>query len=261
LAPAEATQASNGGGNPRLGTAFADGAPDGGASAATRVAVVSDVPAWSAALAGALAGRGVVCATIDEPATDFAGATQQLAKIDAGDGPVDAVVVALSGGDVATSDGAAWERVLAEHAGVVDRIATDAAWVRAVADLSAAGERALRVVTVIDASTAGGRSRAQAAAQLSRAAHPATGDRVDALTLSIEAPGGGEPIGDIVAHLVADAEAGALSGAELAVGPDWFGLRSHPHPAGSVSFGGPDVPDWVDGALREMVGVSPQEVA
>ena len=35
LAPAEAAQASNGGGNPRLGTAFADGAPDGGASAAT----------------------------------------------------------------------------------------------------------------------------------------------------------------------------------------------------------------------------------
>jgi hypothetical protein len=26
-----------------------------------------------------------------------------------------------------------------------------------------------------------------------------------------------------------------------------------------VSFGGPDVPDWVDDALREMVGVSGHE--
>jgi hypothetical protein len=57
-----------------------------------------------------------------------------------------------------------------------------------------------------------------------------------------------------VAHLVCDADAGALSGAELVVGPDWFGLRSHPHPAGSVSFGGPAVPGWVDDALQEMVG-------
>ncbi len=50
------------------------------------------------------------------------------------------------------------------------------------------------------------------------------------------------------------ADAGALSGAELVVGGNWFGLRSHPHPAGSVSFGGPEVPDWVDDALRVLVG-------
>ena len=36
-------------------------------------------------------------------------------------------------------------------------------------------------------------------------------------------------------------------------GPDWFGMRRHPHPAGTISFGGPDVPDWVDGALRDLV--------
>jgi NAD(P)-dependent dehydrogenase (short-subunit alcohol dehydrogenase family) len=252
LAPAEATQASNGGGNPRLGTAFADGAPDGGASAASRALVVSDQPARAAEVQEALAARGVACATIDAPATGFAAAAKQLADAAAASGPFDAVVVTLAGG-ASSSAGDSWARVLEEHAGITEQIGTDAAWVRAVSDYSSAADRPVRVVSVIDASTAGGRSRAQSAAQLSRAAHPATDDRVDAFALSVEASGG--PVGEIVGHLVCDADAGALSGAELAVGADWFGLRSHPHPAGSVSFGGPDVPGWVDDVLREMVGV------
>jgi hypothetical protein len=124
--------------------------------------------------------------------------------------------------------------------------------VRAVSDYSGAANRPVRVVSVVEATTAGGRSRAQSATQLSRAAHPATEARVDAFAISVEAHGA--PVAEIVAHLVTDAEAGALSGAELAVGAEWFGVRSHPHPAGSVSFGGPEVPGWVDDALREMVG-------
>ena len=125
---------------------------------------------------------------------------------------------------------------------------------RAVSDYATAADRPVRVVSVVDATTAGGRSRAQSATQLSRAAHPATESRVDTFALSVEAAG--QPVGEIVAHLVCDADAGALSGAELVVGPEWFGLRSHPHPAGSVSFGGPAVPGWVDDALRELVGGS-----
>src|SRR5207237_7031795 len=112
-------------------------------------------------------------------------------------------------------------------------------------------ERSVRVVTVVDATDAGGRTRAAAATQLSRAAHGATDDRVDAYAVSVEAHG--EPVGEIVAQLVSDPEANALSGAELVVGADWFGLRRHPHPAGTISFGGPDVPDWVDRALRDLV--------
>ena len=160
-------------------------------------------------------------------------------------------MVALAGG-ASSSAAEGWARVLDEHAGVTEQIGTDAAWVRAVSDYSTAADRPVRVVTVVDATTAGGRSRAQSATQLSRAAHPGTDDRVDAFAVSVEASG--QPVGEIVAHLVSDADAGALSGAELVVGPDWFGLRSHPHPAGSVSFGGPAVPGWVDDALREMVG-------
>jgi NAD(P)-dependent dehydrogenase (short-subunit alcohol dehydrogenase family) len=253
LVPAEAAQASNGGGNPRLGTAFADVGAAGGRSVASRAVVVTDVAAWGTALTESLRARGVECTTIDDPARGFTAASEQLASTASASGAVDAVVIALAGGERASA-GEEWARVLEEHAGVTEQIGTDAAWVRAVSDYSSAADRAVRVVSVLDASTAGGRSRAQSATQLSRAAHPATDDRVDAFALSVEAPGGGEPVAEIVAHLVCDAEVGALSGAELVVGPDWFGLRSHPHPAGSVSFGGPDVPGWVDPVLRELVG-------
>jgi NAD(P)-dependent dehydrogenase (short-subunit alcohol dehydrogenase family) len=256
LAPAEATQTSNGGGNPRLGTAFADGAPDGGGAAAMRALVVSDEAARSAKLTGALAARGVACATIDAPDGSFAAAAEQLTAAADASGPFDAVVVALAGG-ARSSATDPWARVLDEHTGVTEQIGNDAAWVRAVSDYATAADRPVRVVSVVDASTAGGGSRAQSATQLSRAAHSGTDDRVDAFALSVEASGA--PVGEIVAHLVCDADAGALSGAELVVGPDWFGLRSHPHPAGSVSFGGPEVPAWVDAALRELVGAAASE--
>ena len=45
----------------------------------------------------------------------------------------------------------------------------------------------------------------------------------------------------------------SLSGAELVADADWFGLRSHPSPAGTLSFGGPAIPGWLDDALRDMV--------
>ena len=92
--------------------------------------------------------------------------------------------------------------------------------------------------------TAGGRSRAQASAQLARAARKATDDRVAAFAVSVET--------------AADARRGRRagrpprvqprgrrrsSGAELVAGAGWFGLRSHPRPSGSISFGGPAVPD------------------
>jgi len=254
LAPAEAAQGSNGGGNPRLGSAFEDGDPEDTTSVASRAVVVSDVAAWSKRLVEALTARGVECVTLDAPVTTFTAASAQLAATVDASGPVDAVVVALAAAAPASSSADGWARVLDEHAGVTEQIGNDAAWVRAVSDYAATADRAVRVVTMVDASTAGGRSRAQSAIQLSRVAHAATEDRVDAFALSVEASGEGEVIGEIVAHLVCDADAGALSGAELVVGPDWFGLRSHPHPAGAVSFGGPAVPAWVDDALQEMVG-------
>jgi hypothetical protein len=61
-------------------------------------------------------------------------------------------------------------------------------------------------------------------------------------------------VGELVGHLLAEPEAPPLAGAELVVGPGWLGLRSHPRPLGTVTYGGPEVPDWIDDAFRDMVG-------
>ena len=269
LAPAEAAQASGGGGNPRFGPIFEEpAAGDDGAPGTARCVIVTDDAAWGAAIGTALAARGVECAGLDagpggagnasESAGAFATAAEQITRIARDTGPIDAVVVALASGgaSAAAAPGTGgWEQILDEHAGITDRLRTDASWVRAVADYSAQTERPVRVVTVVDATTAGGRSRAQAATQLSRVAHMATSDRVDAFAISVETAQASErrPIADVVAHLVCGADAAALSGAELVAAAGWFGLRSHPRPAGTISFGGPAVPDWLDGTLRSIV--------
>lgn len=261
LAAAEASQASGGGSNPRFGAVFDDAgtATRGGAAARPQsCVVVADHSRVTATLTAALETRGVTCTAISsrEVAAGFGGAAEALASATARSGPLDAVVVALEGAHSASAPTSAWERVLAEHAGIVDGIHADAGWARAVADHAAGADRAVRLVTLTDATTSGGRSRAQAAAQLARAGRGATADRVAAFSVSVEVPKGPgrHPLGELVGHLVCDAEATALAGAELAVGAGWLGLRSHPRPGGSITFGGPEVPDWLDGTLRAIAG-------
>jgi len=249
LAPAEAAQTSTGGSTPRLG-----GLPAESASTGRRVAVVTDDPEWEAAVLGALAERGCTTVVVDATPNRF---DDTAARLGALDGPVDAVVVARRGAHgAAGDDGPGWIAVLDEHAGLPATIGDDAAWARAVADLAGATGRPTRVVTVVDAAGAAGRSRAQAAAQLSRAARGATADLVDAFAVSVEDASamGRTNAAQLAAHLACSPGAGALSGAELAVTERWLGLRSHPHPAWTISFVGPDVPDWVDGALAKMIG-------
>lgn len=233
LAPAQAAQVSRGGSNARFGPIF-DAAPDEElpTSVARSCAVATNRADVGAAVAAALRARGVSCRTVHSP--------DQL------DG-VDAVVVAMSGGVGADTE-PGWQRVLAEHAGIVDAIADDARWVSAVADLST--DTGIRVVTVTDATTTGGRSRAQAAAQLARAGRKATDDRVLPFAVSAESP---DVDAELIAHLVCSPAAIDLAGAELVTGAGWFGLRSHPRPIGSIGFGGPAVPAWFDDTLREVV--------
>jgi len=136
----------------------------------------------------------------------------------------------------------------------VQELHLDAAWSRAVADYAAAADRPIRMVTLTDASTAGGRSRAQAAAQQARVAAGSTKGRVTAFAIGSEATGATAlaPAAALVSHLLGHSEAGALAGAELVVGAGWIGLRRHPQPAGSVVYGGPSVPAWLDAALAEI---------
>lgn len=259
LAPAEAQQATNGGSNPRFGKIFDESVEGDLPPAVVRsCAIVADRPEVAAVVTAALEARGVTCSGIPvaDIAPGFHAAADALASTVARAGPVDAVVVALGGASAATGSMSDWERVLAEHAGIVEHIHADAGWVRAVADYAAGADRPVRLVTLTDATTAGGRSRAQASVQLARAGRGATGDRVSAFTVSMEAPPArtGRPIGELVAHLLCGPEAPALCGAELVAGAGWFGLRSHPRPGGSITFGGPGVPDWLDGTLRGILG-------
>jgi NAD(P)-dependent dehydrogenase (short-subunit alcohol dehydrogenase family) len=255
FATAEANQATAGGGNPRFGPIFEQPAPDAVVPANVRsCAIVSDRSALAGSVAAALEARSVTCHRVDVARgfRDAAGALQAL--VDA-NGPIDAVVVAPAGGAVSAS-AEEWERVLAEHRGIVEAIHTDAGWARATADYAAAADRPVQLVNLTDAVTAGGRSRAQASAQQARVAAGSTGGRVTAFSASIEAPEAtaARPAAELVTHLLGHPEAAALAGAELVIGEGWLGLRSHPRPAGSIAYGGPAVPGWLDGTLREMVG-------
>jgi NAD(P)-dependent dehydrogenase (short-subunit alcohol dehydrogenase family) len=247
LAPAEAAQASMGGSTPRLGDAPAIAATNVG----RRVAVVTDDPAWETALLGALVERG--CTTV-VVAPDTNGFDDSAARLRALDGPVEAIVVARRG--AAGADTPGWAAMLDEHAGLPTAIGDDAAWARATAELVAVTGRPTRLVTVVDAADAGGRTRAQAAAQLSRSARGATRDLVDAFAVSVEdaTAVGRAHAAQLAAHLAGSPDAGALSGAELAVTERWLGLRSHPHPAWTIGFAGPDVPEWIDTALGGLLG-------
>jgi NAD(P)-dependent dehydrogenase (short-subunit alcohol dehydrogenase family) len=247
LAAAEAAQASGGGANPRFGPAFAEAGSDLAGPAARRAVVVSDRPALGAAIAAALERRGIAVRALPaEVAPDEA-----LADSDA---EPDAAVVALAE-PAAAAAGAPWEQILAEHDGLSARIHLDARWARAARDT----DRPLRLVTVADAAGSGGRSRGQAAAHHARTSRRATEDRVAAFAISDEGADAGA-VAELAAHLVAHPDATALSGAELAAGRGWLGLRSHPRATGSIVLGDAVVPDWLDGALRAIVGAPRQEV-
>jgi hypothetical protein len=256
---AEAGQTSTGGGNPRFGPIFDEPAPTEVASAQVRTcAVVTDRPELAASLTAALEARSISCRRIVDVAPGFGRAADALSSVVEAAGPVDAIVVAPARREPAATSTDGWERVLAEHRGIVEHIHTDAGWARASADYAASAGRPVRLVTLTDAASAGGRSRAQAAVQHARVAEGATDGLVTAFAVSIEASEdeAGRPSAELVGHLLSQPEATALAGAELAVGAGWLGLRSHPRPIGSVTYGGPALPTWLDGTLREIVGAT-----
>jgi len=252
LTTAEAAQATTGGANPRFSTIF--DAPDPPTHRAARTAaIISDRPALAATIACRLdaLGAATTVVPVGTTAAGFDGARAALAAAADTIGGLDVMVVALATPTVVaeTDD---WVQVLASHAGLSELLHADAAWARAAADHAAASDHPLRLVTVTDSATPGGRSRAQAAAQLARASRRATGDRVMAFSIALESNEHHEATAALVGALATASGATGLAGAELAVGPGWLGLRSHPRPAGSIVFGGPELPDWFDAVLEEQ---------
>jgi NAD(P)-dependent dehydrogenase (short-subunit alcohol dehydrogenase family) len=258
LVPAECEARTVGGSNARFPGAF--DAPEGESmpdSGVTTCAVAVPDPTVASAVMAVLGARGVSCTPIDLAGVGdgFDGAAAALAAA----GQLDALVLAPLGASGPQPATTPWAGLLDDHASLVEHIHADAAWARAIAERAAAGGRPLRLVTLIDATTGAGRSRAQAAVQLARSAPNATKGGVTAYVVSVEAPMPevAGPVAALVAHLAASGGSTPLGGAELVVDRGWMGLRSHPMPSASITFGGPAVPDWFDDVLQQMVDPGP----
>ena len=166
------------------------------------------------------------------------GAARPSPRRSSGIGPLDAVVVALAAAPRrARRPGGS--RCSPSTRASSTQIHADAAWARAVADHAAQADRPVRLVTLTDATTAGGRSRAQAVGparpvgpqghrrpgrRRSRSASRRRGARRAARRRAGRPPA------------VQPDDAPALSGAELVAGAGWIGLRSHPRPSGSIDL-------------------------
>jgi hypothetical protein len=217
------------------------------------VVIVSDRPAAASMVAAAL-GTSTVRTVVISPDTTGAGVDGARRVLDEADrdGDLCGVVTVVARSDAGgTHDD--WQSVLAAHTGLRPAIMEDARWARACAEHAATRRRALGLVHLVDAVGAGGRTRSQAAAQLSRASSGATEGLVTAHAIAIETDEIGEDVCALVGMLIHDDRARALSGAELVAGRGWLGLRCHPCPVGSVVFGEPRVPEWFDTVLAEML--------
>jgi NAD(P)-dependent dehydrogenase (short-subunit alcohol dehydrogenase family) len=250
--PAHNQQATTGGANPRFGE------PDGGAAADTpgaRVAVIGGPDDAVATVVGALRRRGgeqpLLLDTSGISGPDAA--TGALAHLDERAMPIDAVVLLADGASEPTT-GNDWRDVLSSHEGLPESVLADASWARATAELSARSDRPVRLVTIVPAATTGGRSRAQAAAQLARSAGSATDGRVVATTIEARGSAASDVLGELAAHLAVHPDAAALSGAHLLADDDWVGLCRHPRAGASIVTGQNGLPPWFDAALHDVIG-------
>ena len=278
LAPAETQQTTGGGANPRFDdvfTALPVAAPTGNVDPdprpGSRCLIVADEARIAAEVGRAVAswgmtpvGLGVWQPFAPEATTarlDFQAAAASIVRVArALSGPLDAVVVVV--GASARPDGGSppWEELLLAHAGTADHVLAHAAWLGAACQHADATGRRMRVVHLTVATSAAGRTAAQSVAQMARSANQTTPpNRLDAFSVSIESdhPSDIEAVGHLVGRLVRADDTLALRGAELAAGRGWIGLRSHPGPAATVSFGGPAIPPWVDQILSQEI-ISPR---
>ena len=215
--PAEAAQASNGGGTPRFGEIFGEAATgtDRASAKCDRCVIVTDDAGWGGAVSDALVGagsrvhrrgrrrhrdrvRGNRRAVRTYRPRALARSTPWWSPSLARARPARAALRAETHGSRSSMS----MRGSPTHP--YRRLVGSCGY-----GLFGGDRPTVRVVTVTNANSAGGRSRAQAAAQLARSAHSATSDRVDAFSISVETRRGrptSGPIAEVIAHLVSSAD-------------------------------------------------------
>jgi hypothetical protein len=229
--------------------------------------VVSDDAAHAAAISKALPAWGIRPVEPagrhpgDSSSGDFNSAFDAVSAMvqEAADssGPLDAlIVVSRIPAPKGAGDGAGWVRLLAAQALATRHVKAHGAWLRAAARYARESHRPLRVVHIARAESEDGRPAAQAVAQLARSANDVKlPESLEVFSLTVESTGESDinATGHVAARLVGADDAAALTGSELVVGPGWLGLRSHPEPAATVSFGGPPIPAFVDEVLQRVL--------
>jgi NAD(P)-dependent dehydrogenase (short-subunit alcohol dehydrogenase family) len=282
LGPAEEQQRSTGGSNARFGPVFdqpgTTGPVPGPAPASANCLVISDHAAIASSIAAALARCGITAIDLtghpltgqpvtghpltgpsapDQPAglpSSFAAAEAALQRAAHAAGGVDAVVIA-PGPFAAPGPGvASWEQLLAGYSATADRVLCHAGWLQAAARHAVRTSRPIRVMHLADATSPPLRAAAQAVAQLARCGSLIRPGQIDVFSIALETagPADHQPVADLIARLLWAGDASALRGAELVARPGWIGIRSHPGPAATASYGTSAVPSWIGDWLRAV---------
>ena len=274
MGPAEAGQRSTGGANARFGAIFDQPGTTGPVADAESppryCLVISDNAALARALAPALARCGLIAVDAgaglisqwpasgppDRLPVGFAAADQAVARAAHVTEGIDAVVIAP--GAFAGAAGAAtpsWPELLAGFSSVTECVLSHVAWLQAAARQAVRTSRPLRIVHLADATSAPLHAAAQAVAQLARCATLAQPGLIDVFSVALETagPADHEPVAQLIARLLWSGDATALRGAEMFARSGWIGLRAHPGPLATVSYGTPALPAWIGDWLRESV--------
>ena len=273
LGPVESEQRTTGGSNPRIGPVFDQPVPTtrpvGGDDAVEQqtCVIVTDDTDLGRAVSQAVTKWGMrpvgvgTWEPFDQGASalpvDFARTAGTLRRAEVITGRIDALVVALgTAAPPSVPSSASWADVVSSHRDSASRIVDYASWAHAGIDHALGALRPLRVVQLTRADSAAGHSEAQAIVQLARSANDMpTPSTIDFFAIGIEATESADyqPLADLVARLLGADDGPLLRGAELFWRNSWLGLRSHPAPIATVTFGGPEIPSWMDDALREAL--------
>ena len=268
LGPAEAQQRSTGGSNARFGPVFDHPGTAGPVPGPTtsNCLVITDHAALATSIAAALARCGLTAIdltgrplpTPGHPAplpAGFAAAEAAVERAAHAAGGINAVIIAPGPFAASGPPAPSWPQLLASFAPTADHVLSHAGWLQAVARYAVRTSRPVRVMHLTDATSPALRAAAQAVAQLARCASLVRPGLIDVFSIALETaePADRQPVADLTARLLWSGDATALRGAELVARPDWIGLRSHPAPTATASYGTSALPPWIPDWLRESV--------